>query len=141
MQLSRLVARQIDPYVAEVSGLGQNDFLVLHSVALGFHTPGSIADRLTRSAPSIARALRYLEGEGLVRIEDDPVDRRRRLASITERGRERHAFAMRAAAERFDALYPDIDPGTVSAAASALEAVWAQIGRDEGYADDPPRRS
>jgi DNA-binding MarR family transcriptional regulator len=76
-----------------------------------------------------------------VRVEDDPDDRRRRLAHVTDAGRARHALAMRAAAERFDALYPDVDPASLRAAADALEAVWLQIGRDEGYADDPQRRS
>ncbi len=141
MQLTRLVSRQIDPYVTEVSRLRHDDFLVLHSLVLGYHSPGAIADRLARSAPSIARALGNLEAEGLVRVEDDPDDRRRRLAHVTDAGRARHALAMGAAAERFDALHPDVDPASLRAAADALEAVWAQVGRDEGYADDPPRRS
>lgn len=141
MQLSRLVAREIDPYVTEVSQLRHNDFLVLHSLVLGYHSPGEIADRLARSAPSVARALGYLEVEGLVRIEDDPDDRRRRLAHVTDEGRARHALAMRAASERFDALHPDVDPVSLRAAADALEVVWLQVGRDEGYEDDPPRRA
>jgi MarR family transcriptional regulator for hemolysin len=140
MQLTRLVSREIDPYVAEVSQLRHNDFLVLHSLVLGYRSPGAIADRLARSAPSVARALGYLEAEGLVRVDDDPDDRRRRSTHITEAGRVRHELAMRAAAERFDALHPDVDPASVRAAADALDAVWLQIGRDEGYEDDPPRR-
>ena len=141
MQLSRLVSREIDPYVTEISQLRHNDFLVLHSLVLGYHSPGAIADRLARSAPSVARALSYLEVEGLVRIEDDPDDRRRRLAHVTEAGHARHALAMRAAAEHFDALHPDVDPDSIRAAAEALDVVWAQIGRDEGYADDPSHPS
>jgi DNA-binding MarR family transcriptional regulator len=141
MQLSRLVARHIDPYVTDVSQLRHDDFLVLHSLVLGYRSPGAIADRLARSAPSVARALGYLEVEGLARVEDDPDDRRRRIAHVTEAGRARHALAQRAAIERFDALFPDVDPTTLREAATALEAVWLQIGRDEGYDDDPPRRT
>ncbi|MFN2324113.1 MAG: MarR family transcriptional regulator, partial [Trueperaceae bacterium] len=118
--------RQIDPYVAEVAQLRHDDFLVLHSVLLGYHSPGAIADRLARSAPSVARALGHLEAEGLVRVEDDPDDRRRRMAHVTETGRARHALATRAATERFDALHPDVDPASLRVAADALEAVWLQ---------------
>lgn len=141
MQIARFVVREINPYVAEVSQLGHDDFLVLHSLVLGYDAPGAIANRLARSAPSVARALRNLELEGLVKIEDDPHDRRRRRTHVTEVGRARHAQAMRASIERFHALHPDVDPATLSAAADALEVVWSKIGRDEGYDDDPPRRS
>lgn len=141
MQIARFVVREINPYVAEVSQLGHDDFLVLHSLLLGYDAPGAIADRLARSAPSVARALRNLEGEGLVRIEDDPHDRRRRRAHVTEAGRDRHAQAMRASIERFHTLHPDVDSASLRTAADALEALWAQVGRDEGYADDPKRGS
>jgi DNA-binding MarR family transcriptional regulator len=138
IQIARFVVREVDPYVAKVSRLGHDDFLVLHSVLLGFDAPGRIANRLARSAPSVARALRNLEREGLVRVEDDPHDRRRRKAHATDAGRVRHELATRAAVERFEALHPDVEPATLRAAADALEAVWAQIGRPEGYHDDPP---
>jgi DNA-binding MarR family transcriptional regulator len=82
-----------------------------------------------------------LEREGLVRIDDDPHDRRRRRAHATEAGRARHTLAMGAAVERFHDLHPDADPASLRAAADALEVVWAQIGRNEGYADDPPKRA
>lgn len=140
MQIARFVVREINPYVAQVSRLGQDDFLVLHSLVLGFTAPGAIGDRLARSAPSVARALRNLETEGLVRIEDDPSDRRKRRAHLTEAGRLRHAQAMQASVDRFHALHPEVAPVDLRAAADALDVVWAQIGRDEGYADDPPRR-
>ena len=141
IQIARFVVREIDPYVAEVSQLGHDDFLVLHSLVLGYDAPGAIANRLARSAPSVARALRNLEVEGLVQIEDDPHDRRRRRAHVTEAGRARHTLAMQASIERFHDLHPDVDPAALSAAADALEIIWAKIGRDEGYADDPPRGS
>jgi len=137
MQISRFVVREINPYVAQVSQLGQDDFLVLHSLVLGYQAPGAIADRLARSAPSVARALRHLELEGLARIEDDPIDRRKRRAHVTDAGRARHAVAMRASVDRFHALHPEVAPASLRTAAEALDVVWAQIGRDEGYEDDP----
>lgn len=141
MQLTRVFSREVDAHVAEASRLGRPEFLVLRSLLLGFDAPGSIAERLALSAPVVARALRHLEREGLVHVEDDPHDRRRRRARATEAGRERHDLAMRAAVARFDALHPDVDRGAVRSAADALEALWAQIGRDEGYADDPRPRT
>lgn len=140
MQIARFVVREINPYVAQVSQLGQDDFLVLHSLILGYEAPGAIGDRLARSAPSVARALRNLELEGLVRIEDDPIDRRKRRAHVTDAGRARHALAMQASVERFHEIHPEVAPVCIRAAAEALDVVWAQIGRDEGYEDDPPSR-
>lgn len=141
MQIARFVVREINPYVAQVSQLGHDDFLVLHSLVLGYQSPGAIGDRLARSAPSVARALRNLEADGLVRVEDDPVDRRKRRAYVTEAGRARHTLAMQASVDRFHDLHPEVAPVNLRAAADALDVVWTQIGRDEGYADDPPRRS
>lgn len=139
-QLTRAFSREIDPHVALVSRLGRHECLVLRSLLLGFDAPGTIADRLAISAPTVARALRNLEREGWAVVEDDPHDRRRRRARATDAGRERHELAMGAAAARFDALHPGVDRDGVRVAADALEALWAQVGHDEGYADDPPGR-
>ena len=50
-----------------------------------------IRDRLGLDSGLMSRFLRSLEAEGLVTTATDPVDRRRRIARLTDRGREEMA--------------------------------------------------
>lgn len=54
--------------------------------------PGTVRDlraRLGLDSGYLSRLLRRLESEGLIAVEPDPADRRRRVATLTPRGRER----------------------------------------------------
>lgn len=54
--------------------------------------PGTVRDlrsRLGLDSGYLSRLLRRLESDGLVAVEPDPADRRRRVAALTEKGRER----------------------------------------------------
>lgn len=54
--------------------------------------PGTVRDLRTRlglDSGYLSRLLRRLESGGLVAVEPDPADRRRRVAALTEKGRER----------------------------------------------------
>lgn len=54
--------------------------------------PGTVRDlraRLGLDSGYLSRLLRRLETDGLVTVEPDPADRRRRVATLTDRGRER----------------------------------------------------
>jgi DNA-binding MarR family transcriptional regulator/predicted GNAT family N-acyltransferase len=54
--------------------------------------PGTLRDlraRLGLDSGYLSRLLRRLESDGLVEVEPDPADRRRRVAALTAKGRER----------------------------------------------------
>jgi DNA-binding MarR family transcriptional regulator len=51
-------------------------------------TQHRLAESLSVSDPAISRALRPLEADGLVQIQQDPEHARRRLVSLTDAGRK-----------------------------------------------------
>lgn len=139
MQLVRMLNHEVSDAALAANGVSHHEFLVLRVVLLGYDRPNAIAARLAFSAPVVARSLAGLERQGLVEVEDDPDDRRRRRVRPTPAGRERHDRTRADAVAIFDARHPDFDRAVLRRAVEAVEALWAAIGRDEGYVDDPRR--
>jgi len=69
----------------------------------------ALRERLGLDSGYLSRLLRTLEGEGLIALEPDPADRRRRQVSLTAAGRERWAELERRSDERARLL---VDPLT-----------------------------
>lgn len=82
----------------EARGLSLAKLGVLHALATrGGSLPlGRLADCLSCVRSNITQLVDRLEGEGLVRREPDPEDRRSTLATMTEEGRRRYEAASRA---------------------------------------------
>lgn len=75
--------------------------------------PGTVRDLRTRlglDSGYLSRLLRRLETDGLVAVEPDPADRRRRVATLTEKGRERWAELEARSEERARSLIDPLTP-------------------------------
>ncbi|HBI69634.1 MAG TPA: transcriptional regulator, partial [Massilia sp.] len=91
-----------------------------------------LADLLGIEGPSIVSMLDRLERDGLVRREPSPLDRRVKLAHLTDDGRALYA-KVREEADAFRAAMLDgLDPATLNAAADLLEGLRARIGAPPG---------
>lgn len=74
--------------VVEATGLPFSRVRVLRRLATGPMTAGDLAVAATIDAPATSVAVNDLEERGLVVREMDPVNRRRKLISLTEEGRK-----------------------------------------------------
>lgn len=72
--------------VVEATGLPFSRVRVLRRLAKGPMTAGDLAVAATIDAPATSVAVNDLEERGLVVREMDPVNRRRKLISLTEEG-------------------------------------------------------
>ena len=82
---------------------------VLYEIGTEPATAQALRERLGLDSGYLSRLLRTLEGEGLITVEKDPADRRRRQVSLTVAGRERWAELERRSDERARRL---VDPLT-----------------------------
>lgn len=74
--------------VVEVSGLPFSRVRVIRRLAKRAMTAKQIAEAATMDAPATTVALNDLEKRGLIVREADPTNRRSKLVSITDKGRE-----------------------------------------------------
>jgi DNA-binding MarR family transcriptional regulator len=74
--------------VVEVSGLPFSRVRVIRRLAKRAMTAKEIAEAATMDAPATTVALNDLEKRGLIVREADPTNRRSKLVSITDKGRE-----------------------------------------------------
>jgi DNA-binding MarR family transcriptional regulator len=74
--------------VVEVSGLPFSRVRVIRRLAKRAMTAKEIAEAATMDAPATTVALNDLEKRGLIVREADPTNRRSKLVSLTEKGRE-----------------------------------------------------
>ncbi|HTU74940.1 MAG TPA: helix-turn-helix domain-containing GNAT family N-acetyltransferase [Trebonia sp.] len=82
---------------------------VLFEIGMEPATVQALRERLGLDSGYLSRLLRTLEGEGLIALEPDPADRRRRQVSLTAAGRDRWAELERRSDERARLL---VDPLT-----------------------------
>lgn len=82
---------------------------VLFEIGTESATVQALRERLGLDSGYLSRLLRTLESEGLIAVEKDPSDRRRRQVSLTAAGRERWAELERRSDERARLL---VDPLT-----------------------------
>jgi DNA-binding MarR family transcriptional regulator/predicted N-acetyltransferase YhbS len=82
---------------------------LLFEIGTGPATVRALRERLGLDSGYLSRLLRTLESQGLIVVEEDPADRRRRQVSLTTTGRERWAELERRSDERARLL---VDPLT-----------------------------
>mgnify|MGYP001618817137 CR=1 FL=1 len=111
-------------------GVGQSGWMTIAMIAKAKEplSQRALADLLGIEGPSIVSMLDRLERDGLVRREPSPLDRRVKLAHLTDDGRALYA-KVREEADAFRAAMLDgLDPATLNAAADLLEGLRARIG-------------
>jgi DNA-binding MarR family transcriptional regulator len=105
---ARHVTQLYDRHLA-AAGVTVTQFSILARLRhLGPRTINELAADMAMDRTTMGRNVRPLERDGLVQIEKDPRDARRRALSITETGRERLRLAAKGwfeAQARFDAAY------------------------------------
>jgi DNA-binding MarR family transcriptional regulator len=94
-QLTRMVTRHYDRYVAE-SGLKNTQYALLsHVVRLGPIRPGDLARHMQMDASTLTRNIQPLEAQGWLKVGAGS-DARSRLVEATVAGREKQAQGQRA---------------------------------------------
>jgi MarR family transcriptional regulator for hemolysin len=89
ISVGRIWRRIVDQALAE-SGLSQAMALPLLVLSRGDHVrQGMIAEELGLEGPSLVRVIDFLVAEKLVTRKEDATDRRAKILSLTEKGRQR----------------------------------------------------
>jgi len=111
-------------------GVGQSGWMTIAMIAKAREplSQRALADLLGIEGPSIVSMLDRLERDGLVRREPSPLDRRVKLAHLTDDGRALYAKVRKEADAFRSAMLDGLDPATLNAAADLLEGLRARIG-------------
>ncbi len=111
-------------------GVGQSGWMTIAMIAKAKEplSQRALADLLGIEGPSIVSMLDRLERDGLVRREPSPLDRRVKLAHLTDDGRALYAKVREEADAFRSAMLDGLDPSTLNAATDLLEGLRARIG-------------
>jgi MarR family transcriptional regulator, transcriptional regulator for hemolysin len=111
-------------------GVGQSGWMTIAMIAKAREplSQRALADLLGIEGPSVVAMLDRLERDGLVRREPSPLDRRVKLAHLTDDGRALYAKVREEADAFRSAMLDGLDPATLNAAADLLEGLRARIG-------------
>ena len=135
-QLSRIVTRHYDSFVADV-GLKITQYSLLsHVVKLGPIRPGDLARRMQMDASTLTRNLQPLAALGLLTVGAG-ADARSRLVSATEAGVAKQAQAQQAWKAAQLALNEQLGSERVVALHALLDSCIELLGDDEALDDAP----
>lgn len=135
-QLSRIVTRHYDGFVADV-GLKITQYSLLsHVVKLGPIRPGDLARRMQMDASTLTRNLQPLAALGLLTVGAG-ADARSRLVSATEAGVAKQAQAQQAWKAAQLALNEQLGSERVAALHTLLDSCIELLGDDETLDDAP----
>ena len=131
-QLSRVVTRHYDAYVAP-TGLRNTQYSLLsHVELLGPVRPVDLARRMRVDASTLTRNLQPLLSAGWVRLGPG-VDQRSRLVEVTDAGRAKRAEGQRAWKQAQLALNERLGPQRVAQLHAMLDECIARLDAgDEG---------
>ena len=118
--------------------LGQSEFSVLnHFVRVGDGaSPSRLARIFQMSKPSMTAILSKLEGKGLAAIVGSEDDRRRKIVTITEKGRAERARAVQAIAPMAEAVASGFDTKQLKAILPHLTALREFLDAARNAEDD-----
>lgn len=135
-QLSRIVTRHYDSFVADV-GLKITQYSLLsHVVKLGPIRPGDLARRMQMDASTLTRNLQPLAALGLLTVGAG-ADARSRLVSATEAGIAKQTQAQQAWKAAQLALNEQLSSERVVALHALLDSCIELLGDDEALDDAP----
>lgn len=133
-QLSRIVTRHYDGFVADV-GLKITQYSLLsHVVKLGPIRPGDLARRMQMDASTLTRNLQPLAALGLLTVGAG-ADARSRLVSATEAGIAKQTQAQQAWKAAQLALNEQLGSERVVALHALLDSCIELLGDDEALDD------
>ncbi|GAT34575.1 MarR family transcriptional regulator, transcriptional regulator for hemolysin [Terrimicrobium sacchariphilum] len=138
IQISRRWRRRVDQALAN-QGFTQATGLPLLILAReGQIRQGALVEELGLEGPSLVRVIDMLEADGLLRREEDPTDRRAKLLSLTEAGRNRARIIEREVDRLRRHFLEGIDEASLGETIRVLECVDHNLlketpggGRDE----------
>jgi DNA-binding MarR family transcriptional regulator len=131
---SRRVSQFYDSALAP-SGIKSTQFAIFTEIDMRHDEPPTmrdLAEALVMDQSTIGQNLRPLQRDGLISLQQDPSDRRRRFVRLTTPGRERFAAAQplwAAAQARFEGCFG-------MQAAAELRAHLLNIARDPALISD-----
>jgi DNA-binding MarR family transcriptional regulator len=120
---ARMLSRRFDEALRPV-GITSGQFSLLNALNRPEPPPlGPVAQLLAMDRTTLTAALKPLERDGLIAIAPDPKDRRNRLLSLTEKGREVLASAVpiwRDLHATIEAGLPELEPDSLRGALRTL---------------------
>jgi DNA-binding MarR family transcriptional regulator len=129
-QLSRVVTRHYDAYVA-ATGLKNTQYSLLSYVVLqGPLRPSALAQRMRVEASTLTRNLRPLVAQGWVRLGAGE-DARSRLVEATDAGRAKRSEAQRAWKQAQLALNARLGSARVAALHALIDDCMEHLASDE----------
>lgn len=132
-QLSRVVTRHYDAYVA-ATGLKNTQYSLLsHVVLLGPIRPSDLAQRMRLDASTLTRNLQPLVAQGWLR-QGPGEDARSRLVEATDEGRAKRAEAQRAWKQAQLALNARLGSKRVAALHALIDDCIERLGDEEADA-------
>lgn len=128
-QLTRMVTRHYDHYLAE-SGLKNTQYSLLsHVVRLGPIRPSDLARRMQMDASTLTRNMQPLVAQGWLKIGAGD-DARSRLVDVTEAGQAKRAEGHRAWKKAQSALNEQLGLERVTALHELLDASITRLDDD-----------
>ncbi len=129
-ELSRVVTRHYDAYVAPIGLKNSQYSLLSHVVLLGPMRPGELAARMKLDASTLTRNLQPLIAAGWVVLGPGD-DARSRSVQATEAGRAKRAEAQRAWKQAQLALNARLGPERVAALHDLIDGCLAVLDPEE----------
>lgn len=136
-QCLSLLGATVDDHVvrslrsAGMTGLRPGHGYYVQRLLAGPATATEMADVLGISQQAASKAVRELVGLGYVSFGVDAVDRRRKVARLTERGREVVALTRAARADLDDRLRAAVGARRFAGALDVLHDALSELGLDE----------
>ena len=129
-ELSRVVTRHYDAYVAPIGLKNSQYSLLSHVVLLGPMRPGELAARMKLDASTLTRNLQPLIAAGWVVLGPGD-DARSRSVAATEAGRAKRAEAQKAWKQAQLALNARLGPERVAALHDLIDGCLAVLDPEE----------
>jgi len=132
ISVGRVWRRIVDSALAE-SGFSQAMALPLLVLSRGDHVrQGVIAEELGLEGPSLVRTMDFLVREKLVTRREDATDRRAKILSLTEKGRQRARHIERAVDGLRKKFLAEVSEPELAATVAILGRVEQRLLRMEG---------
>jgi DNA-binding MarR family transcriptional regulator len=129
-KLSELIGRAFYGEIATEFALGVVEWRVLLTLAeRPDATSAEIASAWAMEKMAVSRAVRRLEGMGLVSRRQDRRDKRRRFLRLTAAGRRHYRRVLPVASARYREIVSCLDPADVASLRRLLDRLIAQTAR------------